>query len=182
MTNKEKMLKSALKLFATQGIDKTSTAQITQDVGLSSGALFVHFKTKQKLIDTIYMNIKEEAMKGVKNVCNSENSVENNVKAISKKLIEYYIVHYDKFIFMELVENDPEFSQKGFKEAQNLYSIFFSLIAEWIDQGHLKKLELELLLRVMWNIMVAIIHYSKKNKIKKVPEKYLNVIWEAVKK
>lgn len=60
MTNKEKMLKSALRLFAKQGIDKTSTAKITQAVGVSSGALFVHFKTKQDLLDTLYLKLKKD--------------------------------------------------------------------------------------------------------------------------
>ena len=121
MRTKEKILQSALKLFATQGIDKTSTAQITKDVGIASGTLFVHFKTKQELIDTLYLNIKKEAMNGLEDLINPKVSVEKNIKNVLKKLIEHYTKHYHEFIFMELVENDPQVSKKAIQKAQKLY-------------------------------------------------------------
>lgn len=180
MTTKEKILKSALRLFATQGIDKTSTAQITRDVGISSGALFVHFKTKKELIYVLYMNIKEEAMHGIEDICDSGKPVEDNIKSIAKILIEHYIAHYHEFIFMELVENDPAFSQAAFKETQELYSGFLNFVSQWIKEGKLKNLEVEFILRVMWNILVVVIHHSKKKRLNKAKDEYLDIVWEAV--
>lgn len=78
MTTKEKILKSALKLFATQGIDKTSTAQITKAVGISSGALFVHFKTKKELIYALHRQVKAASMHDLEVLCDPQNSVEQN--------------------------------------------------------------------------------------------------------
>ena len=44
MTNKQqKILSSALKLFAKQGFDATSTRSIAQDAGVSEGLIFRHF-------------------------------------------------------------------------------------------------------------------------------------------
>ena len=63
MNTKEKILKSAQKLFVAQGVDKTSTAQICKEVGIASGTLFVHFKTKQDLIDAIYLQKKQQAFR-----------------------------------------------------------------------------------------------------------------------
>ena len=182
MTTKEKILQSALKLFATQGIDKTSTAQITRDVGIASGTLFVHFKTKQELIDTLYLNIKKEAMNGLEAFIDPKVSVEKNIKNVLRNLIEHYIKHYNEFIFMELVENDPQVSKKALKKAQKLYANITKITAEWIKQGHLKDLGLEFIHSVMWNISMVVIRHCKINKIKKVPETDLDVAWEAVEK
>jgi len=40
MTKKEKILEAALELFARQGVDKTSTAEITKKAGVAEGKLF----------------------------------------------------------------------------------------------------------------------------------------------
>jgi len=50
---RERILASALELFAEQGYEATSTAQIEEAAGLSrgSGALYKHFRSKQELLD-----------------------------------------------------------------------------------------------------------------------------------
>ena len=53
LSTKDKIYQSALDLFASQGIQSTSTAKISKKAGVASGTLFVHFKSKQELIDTI---------------------------------------------------------------------------------------------------------------------------------
>jgi AcrR family transcriptional regulator len=60
MNTKERLLSSALTLFSQKGFQATSTTSICANAGFSSGALFVHFKTKNELLDTLYLNIKKE--------------------------------------------------------------------------------------------------------------------------
>ena len=49
LSTKDKIFQSALDLFASQGIQATSTAQISKKAEVASGTLFVHFKSKQEL-------------------------------------------------------------------------------------------------------------------------------------
>ena len=50
---RERILNAALDLFATQGFEATSTAQIERAAGLSprSGALYKHFRSKDQLLE-----------------------------------------------------------------------------------------------------------------------------------
>jgi AcrR family transcriptional regulator len=50
---RERILIAALELFASQGFDTTSTAQIEEAAGLSprSGALYKHFRSKEELLE-----------------------------------------------------------------------------------------------------------------------------------
>lgn len=50
---KRKVLKSAIKLFSTNGYYSTSTASIAKDCGLSEATVFKHFKNKHDLLTTI---------------------------------------------------------------------------------------------------------------------------------
>jgi AcrR family transcriptional regulator len=50
---RERIINAALELFAAQGFDATSTAQIERAAGLSprSGALYKHFRSKEELLE-----------------------------------------------------------------------------------------------------------------------------------
>ena len=119
LSTKDKIYQSALDLFARQGIQSTSTAQISKKAGVASGTLFVHFKSKQELIDTIYISIKKNAFSDLNNNMPDDSSVELQIKNGSRKIIEYFLNNYNEFIFLGLVDNDPMVSDDaraiGFK-------------------------------------------------------------------
>jgi len=59
----ERLLQSAMKLFVKKGYKGSSVAEITKDAGLTRGALYCHFKTKEhlareliKLFEEKYLN------------------------------------------------------------------------------------------------------------------------------
>ena len=54
MTEKQtRILQTALKLFAQQGFDSTSTSKVAVEAGVSEGLIFRHYKNKQGLLDAI---------------------------------------------------------------------------------------------------------------------------------
>jgi AcrR family transcriptional regulator len=56
---KEKILYSALELFANGGFNATSTSKIAKKAGVSEGLIFKHFRNKKGLLEAI-MNSAEE--------------------------------------------------------------------------------------------------------------------------
>jgi AcrR family transcriptional regulator len=50
---REQILKTALKLFASQGFDATSTRQIAKEAGIAEGLIFHYFPTKASLLTAI---------------------------------------------------------------------------------------------------------------------------------
>lgn len=60
MTAKKKaILKTATKLFATNGYDATPVAEIARQAGTSEGAVFQHFKSKGNLLLSIFQGVRE---------------------------------------------------------------------------------------------------------------------------
>jgi AcrR family transcriptional regulator len=54
MTEKqEKILETALHLFAQEGFDNTSTSKIAMKAGVSEGLIFRHFKNKEGLLEAL---------------------------------------------------------------------------------------------------------------------------------
>jgi len=53
MPKKEKILKTAARLFATQGFDATTTIQIAREAGVTEPLIYYHFKGKDDLFTRI---------------------------------------------------------------------------------------------------------------------------------
>jgi len=53
MSKKDKILSSALSLFAMNGYDGTSTNKVAQKAGVSQGLIFKHFENKEGLLKAI---------------------------------------------------------------------------------------------------------------------------------
>ncbi|MFS8629945.1 MAG: TetR/AcrR family transcriptional regulator, partial [Bacillales bacterium] len=50
MTKRELIMERALELFAENGFEATSVQQITERCGISKGAFYLYFKSKDELI------------------------------------------------------------------------------------------------------------------------------------
>ncbi len=62
MTEKqEKILHSALELFAKEGYSATSTSKVAKHAGVSEGLIFRHFGSKEGLLDAILKEGEEKA-------------------------------------------------------------------------------------------------------------------------
>ena len=84
MTNKkEKILRSALELFANEGVNATSTNKIAKKAGVSEGLIFKHFNSKKGLLDAIMESAEEKANLLFVNILQQKEA-----KSVIKKTIE----------------------------------------------------------------------------------------------
>ena len=59
---KEKILKQALKLFATKGYKATTVRDIAGAVGIKQSALYNHFKNKDEILETLICDLTSSAI------------------------------------------------------------------------------------------------------------------------
>ncbi len=182
MKTREKLLKSALKLFAKQGINRTSTSQITKDAGVAEGTLFVHFKTKQELIDTLYLGIKKRVFPSLIEKLKFKYSAEQYVGIVSEHLINHYTKNYSEFIFIELVEMDPQLSDAAFEAGEKEYEPILRSMGKFQREGVLKNVDLAIILKMAWGILSAVIKAYKAQKVREIDPNHIKVIWDAIKK
>lgn len=80
---KEKILHSALDLFANEGVNSTSTSKIAQLAGVSEGLIFRHFTNKKGLLNAIIQSAEEKA-----NILFADILIQKDAKSVIKKTIE----------------------------------------------------------------------------------------------
>ncbi|WP_274307093.1 TetR/AcrR family transcriptional regulator [Solibacillus daqui] len=72
MTKKQLILDAAITLFSEKGIEATSVQQITEHCGISKGAFYLSFKSKEELVYSIIEHFLNNIIKGVDQAVNSE--------------------------------------------------------------------------------------------------------------
>ena len=63
---KQTILDASLKFFVENGFHGTSTAEIAKTAGVATGTLFHYFKTKEELINRLYLHTKESMLNETK--------------------------------------------------------------------------------------------------------------------
>lgn len=68
----EKILSISGELFLTKGYDKTSMQDIVNELGMSKGAIFHHFKSKDEIFETVTVKMAEEQVARYKDMLSIE--------------------------------------------------------------------------------------------------------------
>ena len=61
---KEKILRTALRLFAQEGYEAVSISRIAGALGLSKGALYRHYRDKRDVLDSIVREMERRDAEG----------------------------------------------------------------------------------------------------------------------
>ncbi len=143
-TTEKKILDAALELFFKKGYSATSISEITNSVGMTKGALYSHFKSKQELLQRLFHEYQKDFLDEFKKSVNDHQG-----DAISKlhHALSFYarfgqqnlqLVTLLNYISHELkIDEDFEYNLKGLYLEQK--KLICGLIELGIRQGRIKK-------------------------------------------
>ena len=109
MVKKQMIMGNALELFAKQGFEATSIQQITDKCGISKGAFYLSFKSKDELIFSLIDQFLEDLL------INFEQLVKNTPD--NEKLLYMYC-----YISLENVEKNIDLAHLFIKEASTTFN------------------------------------------------------------
>ena len=188
MDNKrDRILKSALKLFTTHGFHGTPTSRIAKEAGVATGTLFHYFATKQDLIDELYLESKSLLIKTAVESSREEDDVDTWLWNSFNTAIRWGIENSEKYLFFEQFYNSPNISPMAKEEADNRAKVLFDLIEKAKDEGMVKKIDLPLMVDLSYNIINAVIKYildreiTDENEISRIINDSYKVFLDAIK-
>ncbi|NLJ29149.1 TetR/AcrR family transcriptional regulator [Desulforhabdus amnigena] len=86
------MLVAATKLFARQGYHKTTITDICQSIGLTSGAIFHHFPSKEALLDAVI----ERLERGIRIYSDYLDGVEKGSLEVVTEMVSIMCRHFNR--------------------------------------------------------------------------------------
>jgi AcrR family transcriptional regulator len=95
---REEILQTARQLFYSHGYDATSVNMIIQQMGISKGAFYHHFKSKEELLDTLIQRFTDEIMIQLEPIRNDPNL--DALEKLNRIFMRSSILKLERFDFI----------------------------------------------------------------------------------
>jgi AcrR family transcriptional regulator len=167
MEKADKIFEAALSLFTTKGFHGTPTSEIAKTAGVANGTLFHYFKTKEVLINNLYLNVKnemvEESTRGIEKI----ESLKLKLEYLWSKTIHWAMTNPQKIFFIQQYMYSPYITSNTQEEVDKIKEVYTDLIQEGINNHEIKEIPVELIYNIATQQLFGMIQYLVVN-----PEKY----------
>lgn len=185
MNKREQIYKAAIELFNRNGFDKTPTSQIAKEAGVAIGTLFHHFKTKEDLINSLYLKCKESMIGRTLSCVDEEKTYRSKIKRIYVNFLKWGLDCTDEFLFFQQFSNSVYIYEMTKAEGKNKFEALMAIFKEGIEKEIIKKAPTDYLQTITSAIMMSNINYFILNRNLIENEEFVedtfNFLWNSVK-
>lgn len=179
----QKIMDAALILFVERGFHGTSTAEIAKTAGVATGTLFHYFKTKEELINRLYLYTKESMYMEITTHFEDKNSLKETLKGLWLNFIDFSMEEPEKFQFILTFHASPFITSLTQEQLETQADDLLKIYKKGIQDKKIKEVPFELILEYFWGNVVSTINYFKKYP-DKLGEENLNkafeLFWDGV--
>ncbi|MBU0561814.1 MAG: TetR/AcrR family transcriptional regulator [Bacteroidetes bacterium] len=195
MNTKEKILEAALNIFSVNGYGGTSIRNIAKEVGVRESAIYNHFKSKDKILETLIQKygVRENPEAIITNdLFEKLKEPETFFLLFAKRLIHIWgmpsQIMYFRIILIDQFREDS-FSHGRFTQHVNeLRSIMSIVLSEMIKNKIIRKSNPQMLANefvyTLIQIRIEYLSGNEKidwNKIENITSDHIKFFWNAVK-
>jgi AcrR family transcriptional regulator len=167
MNEKEQnILDAATILFVERGFHGTSTAEIAKTAGVATGTLFHYFKTKEELINRLYLYTKESMFCEIEGQFDGDAPLKDNLKELWCKFIDYAVKNPHKFQFILSFHTSPYITSLTKEQLETQTDALLGVYQKGIRDKEVKEVPFEIVLEFFWGNVVSTLNY-----LNKYPEK-----------
>ncbi len=143
---RKKIIETAVVLFITNGFHGTPTSLIAKECGIATGTLFNYFKTKDILINEIFIEIKESRRKVILKDIDTMTSFKRKLNKIWENLIIWSLENENYQRFLNSFNNSYIITDSIKSEIKNNFSFLLSMFEEHIKEKQLKDVDAQMLI------------------------------------
>lgn len=134
---KDRILNASLRLFNENGYDTVTTARISEEVGISEGNLWYHFRTKKDLVKTHQHALIRRIDTRLAIKSTPETVLDAYIqfnRLMFEEVWEYQFLYRDQ---AEFGRTDPELEHKVARVYERTTAILQKMYRQMIEAGHL---------------------------------------------
>lgn len=182
---RQALLKAALTLFTEHGFHGTPTSKIAKEAGVATGTLFHYFKTKEELINQLYLEIKKELTRDLSVGISDERTMRGKFHKMWLNFITWGINSPEEFQFFMQFSSSPYISNLTREEAIQHLRFIRDLIEEGKRQEILKDMPTDLLFDITTGTAHVMTLHFLNNPKKFADEDYkemaFRLCWDCIK-
>ena len=181
----QKILDASLKLFVERGFHGTSTAEIAKTAGVATGTLFHYFKTKEELINRLYLYTKESMLCEINEHYDDKKIFKENIKDLWLKFVYFGVNNPYKFQFILTFHCSPYITSLTKEQVETHAEGMLGIYKNGIGKQKIKEISFEMIMDYFWgNVVTVVTHFEKYPE--KLNEKNLDtafeLLWDGISK
>jgi AcrR family transcriptional regulator len=158
---RERYLSAALKLFTTNGVQNTSTAEIAHVAGTASGTLFLYFPTKIQLINELILLISKQVSDHINSLLDPSLSVRETFFMIWDGSIRWFLQNMDAFQYSQQVRDSGFISEETTMESGKYFSFYYETIQKGFAEGSIKPYPIDLIGGFLYQDIIAVMNHIR---------------------
>lgn len=155
-TTRDKLIETAKELFLTKGVDRVGVREIASKAGINLSLMNYYFRSKEKLFETIFENVISDKAVALRQILDSELSVEEKIKRYVNKYIDILVTDPLHVSFVLSVVHRNYDNVGKMKGIANLYNTekFIAQLKDENEKGNIRPVDPEQLFISMISLIL----------------------------
>ena len=181
---RERFLRAALKLFVSNGVHNTSTAEIAREAGTAAGTLFLYFPTKQHLVNDLVLMISKQEADHINSLLDPSMSVRDTFFTIWDGSIRWLLQNMDAYQYSQQVRDSGLITEAAALETGKHFSFYYDVIQKGLDEGSIKSYPVDLIGGYLYQDIVAVMNYIRMQpdpgKLDEAIQQGFELFWDGI--
>ncbi|MBN1821137.1 MAG: TetR/AcrR family transcriptional regulator [Prolixibacteraceae bacterium] len=182
---REQILETSLKLFVERGFHNTPTSLIAKEAGVATGTLFHYFKTKEELINSLYLEIKDDMIAVLVNKIDTHDTIKAKLKQVFMNSVFWAFNKPFQQLFFMQYSHSPYIDQITKDQGMQRFSGILEIIEDGKKTEILKNISTALLFEMAQGFINGTIKYFRENQQKLKDQTELenafSAFWDGIK-
>ena len=183
-SKKEIILQVSRKLFIENGFTNTPTSMICREASVATGTLFHHFKTKEELLNALYLDAKLSLKKHISLELNKSNDLKEMLRIVWQNYIGWAMQYPEKFTFLRKFSESPQISTQTREQVDNVFQHVFTILDKGRKAGTFLDLPTQLMVGLVNTYFISTARFFVENPDsykKKLVKRVFSSFWQAIK-
>ncbi len=182
MDKRDQILETTLALIATKGLNGSPMSLIAKESGVAIGTIYHHFKSKEEIINVIYLNKKKNFKLIFDRYENKDLTFKNHFEYVWHDTYTFFIENPLIFQFTQQIGNSPIITPEVKEAGQTYFKSFFDFYQEGIDQGIFIKIDLTIMGQLIFGNILSLVELKINGTpiTNKTVKEAINFSWRAI--
>lgn len=175
---------ATLTLTQQMGFGGITMAKIAREAGIATGTLYIYFKNKEELINSLYLHLKRKKAVNLFQDIHFESPLKMVLKQMFARMLKGAVQEAGEMAFLEQYHRSPFIDEAVQRAAMQLFEPFFGVLERGQREFLIKDVEVDLLMAYLAGTLPefsALIQEERLPLNNKTIDLMFNMVWDGIK-
>ncbi|MEO7530284.1 MAG: TetR/AcrR family transcriptional regulator [Sediminibacterium sp.] len=181
----QQIFKAVLTLVKQQGLAGVTMGGIAREAGMATGTLYIYFKNKEELINSLFFECRTEALENYFLNYDASKPFKSGFHVVWMNILNFRVLNFEDVVFMDQCYHSPFINECTMKLTKEMKKPLIKLIERGKNENVFKDMDSMTLLMFMIGSIhegVKNAHYNLKPLHKNDVDGMFKMCWDGMKK